>query len=66
MSRNISEMTKQDKEFMKLRDQVFKKIPQGTKNSKKWKAFSSYMNFYYKKLPSFQDVETGGGSRKIW
>lgn len=51
MTRTTS-MTKQDQEFMKLRDQVFKVIPQGTSNGKQWRAFREYMDFYYKKLPS--------------
>lgn len=51
--RNTS-MNKQDREFMKLRDQVFRVIPSGTQNGKKWRAFREYMDFYYKKVPSFE------------
>lgn len=46
-------MSKPDAEFMKLRDQVFKVIPQGTSNGKKWRAFRAYMDFYYKNLPNY-------------
>lgn len=45
-------MTKQDQEFIRLRNQVFKVIASGAKNGKKWRSFREYMDFYYKKLPS--------------
>ena len=48
--------TEQDVEFMKLRDKVFKVIPEGEKNGKKWRAFRDYMNFCYKKLSSHNDT----------
>lgn len=51
-------ITKQDKEFMKLRDQVLKIIPivrEGDEKGKiemrkKWKAFRIYMGSYYRKV----------------
>lgn len=50
-------MTKQDKEFMDLRDKVKKVIPYGSidhktkrQQAKKWRAFKEYMDFYYKNL----------------
>lgn len=51
MSRNISEATKKDLDFMKLGKQVQKVI----KNKKDWVAFKSYADFYFKKLPSHLD-----------
>ena len=39
--------TKQDRDFMKLRDRVFKVIPAGVKNSKEWRQFMKYMDVYY-------------------
>lgn len=45
----------QDKQFMKLRDQVFKLIPAGKDYGKKWRAFREYMNFYYKRIPSIHE-----------
>lgn len=49
-------MTQQDKDFMKLRDEVFKIIPQGEKNYKTWKRFREYMEFYYKHLKGLKEI----------
>ncbi len=45
---NISE---KDKRFMKLAKQVQDTI----KTPKEWREFKTYTDFYFKKLPSFQD-----------